>query len=47
MWLGDGRRLGEDVPTPLPDGTTAIQLLRADLYAALHEHVATRGVCTE
>lgn len=47
MWLGNGRRLGEDVPTPLPDGTTAIQLLRADLYAALHEHAATRGVRIE
>ncbi len=47
MWLGDGRRLGEDVPTPLPDGTTAVQLLRADLYAALHERAATRGLRVE
>ncbi|GAB3883203.1 FAD-dependent oxidoreductase [Microbispora bryophytorum] len=47
MWLGDGRRLGEDVPTPLPDGITAIQLLRADLYAVLHECAATRGVRIE
>ncbi|GAA3039207.1 NAD(P)/FAD-dependent oxidoreductase [Streptosporangium longisporum] len=47
MWLGNGRRLGEDVPTPLPDGTTAVQLLRADLYAALHEQATARGVPTE
>ncbi|GGK52199.1 FAD-dependent oxidoreductase [Planomonospora parontospora subsp. parontospora] len=47
MWLGDGRRLGEDVPAPLPDGTTAVQLRRADLYAALHGHAAARGVPVE
>ncbi|WP_440089226.1 FAD-dependent oxidoreductase [Streptosporangium sp. LJ11] len=47
MWLGDGRRLGEDVPTPLSDGTTAVQILRADLYAVLHDHVTVKGVRTE
>ncbi|NRQ35274.1 FAD-dependent monooxygenase [Nonomuraea sp. NN258] len=46
LWLGNGRRLGEDVREPLPDGTTAIQLLRSDLYGTLRELAAERGIRT-
>lgn len=48
MWSGAGKRLGE-VPngTTLSDGTVSMTMDRADLYAALYDEVASRGIPTE
>ena len=45
MWLGNGRRIGDSHSgTPLPDGTLPIAIMRADLYAALHEQALHRNI---
>ncbi|WP_116199416.1 FAD-dependent oxidoreductase [Amycolatopsis circi] len=46
--LGNGRRLSEfPLGGPLPDGTVSQTVLRSDLYVALRDEAARRGVHTE
>lgn len=48
IWSGTGRRLGEvENGATLPDGTVSMTMNRADLYAALHDEAAARGISTE
>src|SRR3954452_1960807 len=45
MWLGNGRRVGDGQNgTPLPDGTLPTAIMRADLFAALHEQAVHRNI---
>ncbi|MET7990301.1 FAD-dependent monooxygenase [Amycolatopsis sp. NPDC005232] len=46
--LGDGKRLAEfPLGGPLPDGTVSQTVRRSDLYVALRDEAARRGVRTE
>jgi len=48
MSSGSGKRLGEvQNGAPLADGTVSMTMNRADLYRALHEEAAGRGIRTE
>jgi 2-polyprenyl-6-methoxyphenol hydroxylase-like FAD-dependent oxidoreductase len=48
LWNGTGKRLGAAaVSLTLDDGTTGHTLKRADLYAALHDQAAGRGIHIE
>lgn len=48
MWSGTGKRLGTAaVSMTLADGTTGYTLKRADLYKALHDQAAGRGIRIE
>jgi FAD-dependent urate hydroxylase len=48
MWSGTGKRLGAAaVSTTLADGTTGYTLKRADLYKAMHDQAASRGIRIE
>ncbi|AKU15056.1 FAD-dependent oxidoreductase [Luteipulveratus mongoliensis] len=48
MSLGNGRRLAEfPLGGPLPDGTTTVTVLRSDLYVALRDEAARRGIPAE
>ncbi|WP_033289974.1 FAD-dependent oxidoreductase [Amycolatopsis jejuensis] len=48
LGLGNGRRLTEfPLGGPLPDGTVSQTVLRSDLYVALRDEAARRGVHTE
>ncbi|MEC3975596.1 FAD-dependent oxidoreductase [Amycolatopsis sp. H20-H5] len=48
MGLGNGRRLAEfGLGGPLPDGTTTQTVLRSDLYVALRDEAARRGIRAE
>src|SRR6266704_5890099 len=48
VWSGTGKRLGAAaVSMTLADGTTGYTLKRADLYKAMHEQAASRGIRVE
>src|SRR6266487_4901023 len=48
VWSGTGKRLGvAAVSMTLTDGTTGYTLKRADLYTALHDQAASRGIRVE
>src|SRR6266851_2975856 len=48
LWSGTGKRLGTaNVSVTLEDGTTGHTLKRADLYRAMNEEAAARGIRIE
>jgi 2-polyprenyl-6-methoxyphenol hydroxylase-like FAD-dependent oxidoreductase len=48
VWSGTGKRLGAAaVSMTLTDGTTGYTVKRADLYKAMHDQAATRGIPIE
>ena len=48
LWSGTGKRLGAAaVSMTLDDGTTGYTLKRADLYKAMHDQAASRGIRIE
>jgi FAD-dependent urate hydroxylase len=48
VWSGTGKRLGAAaVSTTLADGTTGYTLKRTDLYKAMHDQAASRGIRIE
>ena len=48
VWSGTGKRLGAAVVSmTLDDGTTGLTLKRADLYKAMHDQAAGRGIRIE
>ena len=48
LWSGTGKRLGvTEVRLALDDGTTGLTMKRADLYEAMHEQAAGRGIRIE
>lgn len=48
LWSGTGKRLGNvQVSVTLADGTTGYTMKRADLYAAMNDQAAARGIRIE